>query len=240
MMEIEKKKILLIDDEEAILDVAGRALKKYFRVCTARDGREALEVLSGLVVDCIVLDIEMPSMDGIEFLKRLRGSGTYTPVIVVTGKSCQKYAEEAADMNIQGYVIKPYTTNALAERISSVIASPRMSLRQTKPSAKKLHPGLKYAVDFLNNNYNKSVNVYELAKGAGMAYSHFAELFKKEFGMTLTSYLNRFRVEKAKQLIKETDLPLSEIMTKVGFNTEQHFFSQFKRFTGVTPKSLRG
>ena len=42
-----------------------------------------------------------------------------------------------------------------------------------------------------------------------------------------------------KDLIRKTGLPLSEIMMKVGFNTEQHFFSQFKRFTGVTPKSLR-
>ena len=232
-------KILLIDDDAAILEIVGKALKKSFHVSTARDGREAFDILSCFVVDCILLDLHMPGMDGIEFLKILRRAGDATPVIVTTGKRSREYAEQVADLNIQGYVVKPYETAELAERIVCAIAPSVKYRGERKPPRKDLHPGLKYAVNFLDKNYDKSINVKEVTKAAGIAYSHFAEIFKKEFGMTFTCYLNKLRVGKAKKLIRESELPLSEIMIKAGFNTEQHFYSQFKRFTGGTPKSFK-
>lgn len=120
-MESDKIKILLADDEPELLDVAGKAFEKYFTVLSAACGREALELLSANEVDCIILDIEMPGMSGIAMLKKLRSSGDYTPVIITTGKSCRAYAEKAADLNVHGYITKPYLPSALAERIKTMI-----------------------------------------------------------------------------------------------------------------------
>jgi len=66
-----------------------------------------------------------------------------------------------------------------------------------------------------------------------------SNLFKKELKITFAHYLNMKRVEKAKLLITKTELELSEIKDKVGFTTDQHFFKEFKKHTGRSPKMFR-
>jgi len=236
---MKNKTILFVEDEVALLDIVSPQLKKHFDVIGAANGIDAWEHLQAHRFDCLVLDLEMPGMGGLELLNKMREIGDYTPVIIVTGKSSQDYAEQAADLGVSGYMTKPYNLLELVERVKNVISQSIRVEEKANPIQQELHPKLQEVLEHINEHYPKGLSAGSVSKETGISYGHLADLFKKEIGMSFTCYLNRLRVGKVKNLIKTTDIQLSQIMTDVGFKTEQHFFKQFKRFAGVTPRSLR-
>jgi AraC family transcriptional regulator len=78
-----------------------------------------------------------------------------------------------------------------------------------------------------------------VAREVGMSYFHFSRAFKQTLGMNPTNYIAERRIERAKKLMQETALPISEIALRSGFSSQSHFTTSFRRFSGVTPRSFR-
>jgi len=78
-----------------------------------------------------------------------------------------------------------------------------------------------------------------VAREVGMSYFHFSRAFKQSMGMTLTNYIAERRIERAKRLMQDTALPISEIALRSGFSSQSHFTTSFRRFAGITPRSFR-
>jgi AraC family transcriptional regulator len=83
------------------------------------------------------------------------------------------------------------------------------------------------------------VGLRSVAKEVGMSFFHFSRAFKQAMGMTPTNYIAERRIERAKALMEETDLPISEIALRSGFSSQSHFTTSFRRLSGVTPRSFR-
>lgn len=81
--------------------------------------------------------------------------------------------------------------------------------------------------------------VTELAQVAGMSQYYFSKLFKTSTGTTPHQYVMRQRIERAQEFLRETRVPLAEVAAKVGFETQSHFTSVFRRLAGLTPKHYR-
>jgi len=119
-------KILLVDDEQAITANLSPFLERAgFAVAVAADGEQALRQLSAFEPDLIVLDVLMPRLDGRQVLRRLRGEGDWTPVILLTqvGESTERAMalEEGAD----DYLNKPFDPHELVARIRAVLRRAR-------------------------------------------------------------------------------------------------------------------
>jgi AraC family transcriptional regulator len=78
-----------------------------------------------------------------------------------------------------------------------------------------------------------------VAREVGISYFHFSRAFKQSIGMSPTNYIAERRIERAKKLMQETDLPISEIAIRSGFSSQSHFTTSFRRFAKVTPRSFR-
>jgi AraC family transcriptional regulator len=78
-----------------------------------------------------------------------------------------------------------------------------------------------------------------VAREVGISYSHFSRAFKQSIGTSPTKYIAERRIERAKKLMQETDLPISEIAIRSGFSSQSHFTTSFRRFAKVTPSSFR-
>ena len=120
-------KILLVDDEQAITDNLAPFLERSgFSVVIAQDGEQALELVEAENPDAIILDVLMPKIDGREVLRRLRASGNWIPILLLTqvGEAVERAMalEEGAD----DYLNKPFDPHELVARIRAV-------LRRAKP-----------------------------------------------------------------------------------------------------------
>ncbi len=129
---MESQKLLLVDDETAITDNLAPFLRRSgFEVEVAADGEEALDQIASFRPDVVILDVMMPRMDGREVLRRLRGEGNWTPIILLTqvGEATERAMalEEGAD----DYLNKPFDPHELVARIRAV-------LRRMRPGERPL------------------------------------------------------------------------------------------------------
>jgi len=115
--------VLIVDDSSVMRKIVERALRQagldLSRVVEAGSGSEGLEALSRDRADLIVSDINMPSMDGLEFLRQLqsRGLARGAPVVMITTESGEEHVREALAAGAQGYIRKPFTPDQVRDRV---------------------------------------------------------------------------------------------------------------------------
>jgi AraC family transcriptional regulator len=102
-------------------------------------------------------------------------------------------------------------------------------------------PGYKLnkVTDFINDKLDHDLSLAEMATVAGLSRFHFARAFRRSTGITPLQYLMRRRVERAKELLQNRDLPLAQIGLLAGFKNQSHFTTLFRKFTSLTPKAWR-
>lgn len=98
---------------------------------------------------------------------------------------------------------------------------------------------LRRALEFMHDNCGRELSLAEIADAAYLSEFHFARLFKKITGTTPHAYLASLRLERARRLLAETDLSISEIGARVGYTSQSHFTKVFRAATGLTPKAFR-
>jgi len=98
---------------------------------------------------------------------------------------------------------------------------------------------LRRAIEFMHDHCGRELSLREIAEAAYVSEFYFARLFKKVTGQTPHAYLAILRVEKARRLLAETDLAITEIGARVGYTSQSHFTKVFRAATGVTPKAFR-
>ncbi len=120
---------LIVDDSSVMRKIVERALRQagisLVRVLEASNGVEALTVLRSERVDLILSDINMPSMDGLEFLRQLRSENLApeVPVVMITTESSEEHVREAIVAGAHGYIRKPFTAEQVKDRVLPLIGS---------------------------------------------------------------------------------------------------------------------
>ncbi|HEV2861667.1 MAG TPA: AraC family transcriptional regulator [Pyrinomonadaceae bacterium] len=98
---------------------------------------------------------------------------------------------------------------------------------------------LRRVLSFIAENHERDLSLDDLASEAAMSTFHFAREFKRATGTTPHQHLIKFRVERAKALLTESQLPLAEVGLRTGFSHQSHFTRLFRRLTGTTPQTYR-
>ena len=98
---------------------------------------------------------------------------------------------------------------------------------------------LNFSINYLHSNYHKNITIAELAKLCGLCVSRYITVFKNLTGLTPKDYLIKFRLQKAKELMKDTNLSLKQISSIVGFEDQLYFSRVFKKHEGVCPSNSR-
>ena len=116
-------KVLIVDDSKTMRSIHRSVIDKIGKaeIEEACDGHDALSKASAFQPDLILLDWNMPNMDGFSFLKIYRNNGHKTPIIMVTTESSKSCIIDAIKAGVSDYVVKPFTPDVLKERITKVL-----------------------------------------------------------------------------------------------------------------------
>ena len=120
---------LIVDDSSVIRKIVERALRQAglddMVVQEAANGTEGLDLLRAKAFDLILSDINMPSMDGLEFLRQLRTQNLApgVPVVMITTESSEEHVKQAILAGAQGYIRKPFTAEQVKERVLPLLAA---------------------------------------------------------------------------------------------------------------------
>jgi DNA-binding NtrC family response regulator len=120
--------ILVVDDVKALADQYAYDLKRlgHYEVITAGEGSRALELLKSSAVDCMILDLEMPGMDGFEVLRTLERQGSEVPVIVYTGTGNYQRCIEAVRLGAYGFIDKAEPMERVVQEVETVLERKRL------------------------------------------------------------------------------------------------------------------
>lgn len=134
-------RILIAEDEKSLNNVIAKTLTKNgYSVDSCFDGEEALDYLAGAEYDAVILDIMMPKIDGISVLKKLRASGSTTPVLFLTAKDAVSDRVQGLDAGADDYLVKPFAFDELLARI-------RVLLRRNTGSTENILRAANLTVD---------------------------------------------------------------------------------------------
>ena len=120
---------LIVDDSSVMRKIVERALRQAglesMQVVEAGNGVEGLQVLKQTAVDLILSDINMPSMDGLEFIRQIQAQNLApgVPVVMITTESSEEHVKQAITAGARGYIRKPFTPEQVKERVLPLIAA---------------------------------------------------------------------------------------------------------------------
>ena len=110
------------------------------------------------------------------------------------------------------------------------------SIKSKSPKLKEL---IEISVNYIHNNFERNISLNDIAKFVFLSTSYFTRAFKEEMNISPISYLLKVRVERAMELLRETDQKVSDIALSVGFSNQQRFNEIFKKHTKMTPLQYR-
>jgi AraC-like DNA-binding protein/response regulator of citrate/malate metabolism len=228
--------VLVVDDDPGILDLHRRLIERTGRrVLTAPGGRAALEQVAQSAPDLILLDLLMPDMDGFAVLEQLQ-SGEATrgiPVIVLTGHLLSDLDLEQRSRAVAGILGKGLFS---AEEIVAHVEAALSSKPALNPATRLL---IRRAMAYIHNRYAEPLTREAIADHIGISADYLTDCFRQELGVTPMTYVRRFRVRQAGELLRNSDQSITRIALAVGFSDGAHFTRTFQREMKMTPRAFR-
>jgi len=241
-------KILIVEDEEMIrrgivMTVDWESLHCEI-VGEAANGAEGLEKAEQLKPDLIITDLKMPVMNGIELLQELRNRGNQVAVIILTAFDSFEYVRGALRLGAVDYLLKPFHDGDLEQAVlqfrEKTGQQESTALPELLPHKEHYSRLVRTTLDYIAQNYGDStISIGSIAENLGISEGHLSHLFKKETDCTVLSYLTRFRIRKAMELLHDRKRKVYEAAEQTGYNDIAYFSATFKKITGLTPSEYQ-
>ena len=239
---MKKLKVLLVDDEIIIRQGFRQLFDWEAHDCEvvgeAADGMEALSQIDALNPDIVTMDINIPIMNGLKVIQLSRMKHPETAFIIVSGYDDFAYCREALRLQITDYILKPVDY----EEFGACIDNLKIAMFQKKASVESDGQEdriINKIVRFVQSHLAEEISLSVLAEEFHFSTQYVSQLFKNEIGVNFLTYLTNIRMEKAKKLLLNTDLPIAEISEQSGYGDYRVFTKVFKKSEGVTPSQYR-
>lgn len=234
-------KIVIVDDEERIRLGLARLISGHpcWNACGIfSDSAAALDFLETEDCDVLITDIRMPGTSGLEMIRTLRKSHPKLPILILSGYSDFRYAQEAIELGVVKYMTKPTNTKELMAALEKIEATlPKEEEREEGEETSNLL--VTRAIAYMEENYHKKIGLRDLADALYLSPNYLSELFKRHTGENFSDYLLRLRMHHAKRYLANIQYKISDVAGLVGFSDSRYFSSTFKRFYGLTPLEYR-
>ena len=241
--------ILLVDDNEEILEFLSTDLGDKYRIITALNGKDALEILNKETVHLVISDVMMPGIDGFQLCREIKTNIDYShiPIILLTAKNTLQSKIEGLEHGADAYIEKPFSPEYLNVQISNLLIN-RNKIKEHFANSPLAHiKSMAYSkadeefLEELNNMIyanieNADLDVEQLAKKMNMSRPTFYRKIKVVSDLTPNELINLARLKKAAELLAEGNYKIYEVANMVGYNSQTNFGRSFLKQFGITPR----
>ena len=241
-----KHSILIIDDEAQLLKSLAKLLDDEFHIHTAPSGRDGLMILDKHHISMVLLDLNMPGMNGIEVLEKIKEKGYSVKVVIMTGGRNYEWTRRCADLSVQGFIEKPIEPDELIKRINKILSAKKgisiQEILEDEFDKKKafLNPIFAKTISYIEDNFPKELSREDIAAKLEISPQYLSTLFKEECGLQLNEFINRCRIERSLEFIKDNpSLQFKQVAESVGISDQNYFCRLFKKHTGKTPTDFK-
>ena len=241
---MKKLKVLLVDDEIMIRE----GFKQLFDwgshdcqvVGEAADGMEALGKIDSLRPDIVIMDINIPIMNGLKVIQLSRVKHPNIAFVIVSGYDDFSYCQQALRLQITDYILKPVNYEEFGTCIDNLkISLYERRVSQTPEPEAQEERTITSITRYLQEHMGDDVSLSILAEEFHLNPQYISQLFKSEIGVGFLAYLTGIRMERAKKLLLTTDLPVAEVAEQCGYGDYRVFTKVFKKNENVTPSQYR-
>jgi two-component system response regulator YesN len=246
-------KVLLVEDEAPIRlglkTLIEEVIGGYRIAKEAKNGREALEWLKSALPDLIITDIRMKEVNGMELIEQVREQFPDLSILIISGYNDFEYAKKAIRYRVEDYMLKPIDRVELTQYLTAL--KNKLDSRNLQALNKDPHHLSKAGVDenekkvirkvreIIHANLDQDISLQFIANKVHMNSQYLSFLFKMETGQNFVDYVIYCRMERAKQLLRETNLKIYEIAKLSGYENAKYFMTVFKGLVGVTASDFR-
>lgn len=239
---MKKLRVLLVDDEIMIRE----GFKKLFDwethecvvVGEAADGMEAITKIDEEQPDIVIMDINIPIINGLKVIQLSRVKYPSMAFVIVSGYDDFSYCREALRMQITDYILKPVNY----EEFGSCIDLLKISLYNNEVKEKlvvKKERVITGITKYMQEHLSEDVSLHILSEEFHLNSQYISQLFKNEIGVNFLTYLTNIRMEHAKKLLLSSSLSIAEVSEQSGYGDYRVFTKVFKKSEGITPSQYR-
>lgn len=242
--------ILIVDDNPDILSFLDDHLSNQYHVVKAINGVVAMDILKNEHIDLIISDIMMPEMDGIELCRYIKSDASLNsiPLILLTAKNDMSSKLEGLTLGADDYVTKPFNMEELKLRIKNQLKLSNNGIKrmllEPVPSNIEITSAdeifIEKAVKYVEDNMERiNLSVEELSSALCVSR---AKLYKKILaitGKTPLEFIRILRLKRAAQLLRESQMNVSEVAFSTGFGTPKYFSRYFRDEFGILPSQYQ-
>lgn len=249
---IQGAKVLIVEDREDVRNYITELLSENFNVILAEDGREGYKKALEDKPNLVISDVKMPRMDGFELCKKIKSNSlvAHIPVLLLTAKDRNDDVIFGTRQGADAYLTKPFDAALLLEKINMLITS-REALFSTfskkvvlAPKDEELeHEDARFINSLMaileKNMDNVDFAQDQMADKMAMSYMTLNRRCKKLLDQTPGAFIRNIRLKKAAQLLRDSDLTISEIMHAVAYRDAKNFRTSFSKEYDMIPSEYR-
>lgn len=256
------KKILVIEDEAIARRLFLECLKaEGFDTIGAENGFVGIRRAREHLPDLVICDVVMPQVDGYDVLQALRQNPmtAIIPFIFLSARVYQKDIRKGMEMGADDYLTKPCTVEellkAIAVRLEKQAALQQWFATKLQPVPEPASvnnanlsepqsifpaiPQLTEVFNFIEANYHRSITLSDVAQAVGYSRAYLTTLVASQTGQTVNRWIVERRMVAARLLLQQSERPVEQIATAVGYQNACYFFRQFRQQHGLTPQAWR-
>ena len=240
--------LLIVEDNADLRSLLEHTFDNDYKVITANDGEKGIDLAIEHIPDIIISDIMMPIKNGIELTETLKNDErtSHIPIVLLTAKAGDANELKGIEVGADDYITKPFNSQILITKVSKLIET--RQLLQNRYSQELILTPKDIAITNLDEEFLEKVQVVlnvnlveasfsieDFSKAVGMSRMQLHRKIKALTGLSASEFIRSQRLKLAAQLLKKSDINISEVGYSVGFNDPSYFTKCFKVAYNCTP-----
>jgi signal transduction histidine kinase/DNA-binding response OmpR family regulator len=244
--------VLIVEDNQDVAEYLSTCLKDKYHLIFAADGREGLEISLKKVPDIIISDVMMPRLDGLQMCNEIKHDErtSHIPILLLTAKADIESRLAGLECGADVYLNKPFNKKELQAQLRN-LEQTRQNLRERYANLENLKENpdkyiqkedtfiIRLREIIIGSMNEQNFGVLELCKKVGMSRTPLHNKIKALTGHSTSHFIMKVRIQQATQLLRTSELNISQVAFKVGVESLPYFTKIFTKEMGLSPSKYR-